>query len=95
MGQTRVVFGAGNHRQFVVKSNLKQIGFEFYLLKVATVSRSNSNSGLIQDCWLSYKEACFPILSLALRTKRCLDTGDLGVLGISENINRLTKYVGC
>ena len=62
---------------------------------MATVSRFNSNSGLIPDSWLSYKEACFPILSLALRTKRCLDKGDLGTLGISEKFNRLTKYVGC
>jgi len=75
------------------KSNLKQIAF--YLQKVATVSRFNSNSGWIPDCWVSYKKRFFSNIELSFMNKSCLETGDLWVLGISEKCNRLTKYVGC
>ena len=37
-----------------------------------------------------------PILSLVLRTKRCLvETNVLKVIDISEKCSILTKYVGC
>ena len=48
---------------------------------------------LFQIVGTATHEAHLPRLSLVLRTKCCLETNDLRVLGISEKCSRLTKYV--
>ena len=45
--------------------------------------RFNCNKESIANCWRSYKESTFAILTLDLGTKVFLETDDLKVLGVS------------
>ena len=66
----------------------KAISDSFKFLCEKCFRTFSCNNELIPNCWR------LPILSLILGTKIWLVTEYLGVLGISEEPSRLTKYAG-